>query len=66
MMIEVRSEVTVQEYDGSETFRNEGPNLIVCSRHYLDWITIEVNGHTYSVRATDLLAAIQNAQNVGP
>jgi ribosomal protein L25 (general stress protein Ctc) len=65
-MIEVTNEIKVYEIDGKEIKALNYPLMkIISHRNYDSRISIEIDGKTYTVIASDLRAAIANATNVG-
>lgn len=66
-MIRVHNEVRIYEIDGAEQkFFNIGENLEV-NAHWTEHerVLLKIGGHEYAVMSRDLVAAVQNAVNVG-
>ena len=62
--MEVTTTIRVAELDGKETTVEDNLNLIVKSHwNHNRLVDIEIAGHTYTVVASMLTKAIENAQN---
>ena len=66
-MIKVRCNIKVYELDGCENnkYMDEETNMLIESHwNDRDRVNISFGGHTCTVVAKDLLAAIENTQNI--
>lgn len=62
--IKVQSVMNIYEIDGKDTSGLELPKLTVASHwNRNNFVVLEVGGKRYTVEASDLRAAIQNATN---
>jgi hypothetical protein len=64
-MIKVRSKVLIMEYNGYEPTKKCDPSeIFICSHEATkDFITIDIDGESFTVSVRDIKAAIDNAVN---
>jgi len=64
-MIEVQSTLPIYEIDEKDTTGPVSDHALIARHHWnkRQFVVLEIGDHTYAVLATDLMAAIENAQN---
>lgn len=65
-MIQVRCKLPIYNIDGIDTVGPIDEHEVIVESYIgkPDLVTLIIEGHAYAVRGTDLIAAIENAQNV--